>query len=519
MQKEIFINATDNQHRIAIVEDGKLVELFVENDERERMVGDIYYGVVAKVMPGIQACFVDIGLEQDAFLHFSDIGSEFRDLKDIIDGEEIDAHRGDGEPPKPKSRYNQRSAQRTMLQRGQEIVVQIFKEPVGNKGVRVTTEVSLPGRFLVLMPYDRTIGVSRKIANFKEKRRLRRLAQSLLPFGYGIIIRTVAEGREEEVLRSDLQSLLKTWREIERTMKKSKAPALIHKDLNASSSVIRDLFSEDVSLVAVDSREMYRDIRGYVNLVSPHKADAIFYHKGRDPIFDAFGIEKQISQSMNRKVWLKSGGYIIIDHTEAMRVIDVNSGRYAAKSEQELNSLRTNLEAVKEIARQIRLQDLGGIIVVDFIDMDHEENKRKVFDEMRRELRKDRAKSTILPLTDFGLLQMTRQRIRESDHVSTSDVCPTCGGTGRVLSKTSMLTEIDRWLRRFRSQSKELRLLLTIHPSMAAFLQEGAISTLRRLMLKYFVRITIVVEPTISVDEFRFVSRKQNTDITKQFLG
>ena len=530
MQKEIIINASDDLQRIAIVEDGRLAELFVESEEKERMVGDIYLGTIAKVMPGIQASFIDIGLEQDAFLHFSDVGDAFREYaaitgdNDEIDDGDDDENEDSGGRQKGKKGGDRRRFRRrrppsqVQLTRGQEIVVQIFKEPVGNKGVRVTTEVALPGRFLVLMPLDNKIGVSRKIQNFKEKRRLRRLTRSILPSGFGVIIRTVAEGKSEDVLRADLEGLIASWREIERRMRKSRPPALLYKDMNTSSSTMRDLFSEDVTRVAVDSRKMYREIRAYLNLVAPHKVDVLQLHNEATPIFDKLDIEKQIQQSMARRVWLKSGGYLIIEHTEAMKVIDVNSGRYAAKREQELNSLRTNLEAAREIARQVRLRDLGGILVIDFIDMDNEENRRKLFDEVRREMRRDRAKYTILPLTEFGLMQITRQRVRESVQMSVSETCPTCQGTGRVLSKTSMLTQIERWMRRFRANSKDLRITLKVHPTMAEFLTEGHFSQIARMMLKYFVRIKVLPEHTLPVDEFQVISRRKNRDITKEYI-
>ncbi len=519
MEKEIIINAEENQHRIAIVEDGRLVELFIESEERERMVGDIYLGQVAKVMPGIKAAFVNIGLEQDAFLHFSDLSDHFRDslqsgtegADDVVDEKEDEG--GD----KRGGRRRRDSRARVAIQRGQDVVVQVFKEPVGSKGVRVTTEVSLPGRFLVLMPFENSVGVSRKIQNFKERRRLRRIAHSILPPGYGGIIRTVAQDRDEEVLKADLLALMQTWRGIERTMKKSRPPTLLHKDMNASSSAIRDMFSEDVTRVVLDSPKLYREIRGYVNLVAPHKVDAIQLYQGRVPIFDHIGVEKQIQESFNSKVWLKSGGYIIIEHTEAMKVIDVNSGRYAKKQEQELNSLKTNLEAAREIARQIRLRDLGGIIVIDYIDMDHEENRRKLFEEMKREMRRDRAKYTILPVSEFGLMQITRQRIRESVQISFTEACPLCHGEGRIQSKAFILTRIERWLRRFRLTSKEMRLALHVHPAHAAFLTEGALSPLLRLMLRHFVRIRLMPDSSLAADEFRFVSRRTGRDLTREF--
>ncbi len=518
MQKEIIINVTDSQHRIAIVEDGRLVELFVENDDRERMVGDIYLGKVAKIMPGIKACFIDIGLEQDAFLHFSDIIDKYKDAHRV----EPETER-ENDPPQKKNGTERRRRKnldfQVNLTKGQELLVQVFKEPVGTKGVRVTTEIALPGRFVVLVPKDNDIGVSRKIGNFKEKRRLKRLAQSVVPSGYGCIIRTVASGIDEEVLRADIDALVQTWREVEGTVRKSTAPALIHKDMNASSSVIRDLYSDQVSNVTVDSRKLYREFRSYVNLVAPKSVDAINFHAGKEPIFDKFGIEKQIEQSLSRKVWLKSGGYIIIEHTEAMKVIDVNSGRYAAKSEQEQNSLKTNLEAVKEIARQIRLRDLGGIIVIDFIDVDFDENKKKVYEEMRREMRKDRAKYTVLPLSEFGLMQITRQRIRESVQLFTSESCPTCNGIGRVSSQSAVYIQIERWLKRFRNQSRDLRLALHIHPKMAGYLMEGGIPRLTKLMMKYFVQIKLIQDPALAVDEYIFYSRRRNQNITSQFIS
>jgi ribonuclease G len=520
MQKEIVINVTDSQHRIALVEDGKLAELFVENDDRERMVGDIYLGKVAKVMPGIRACFIDIGLEQDGFLHFSDIEDRYKDFaKAKHEGDDANASRqGRGKSGGDRNRRKHREFT-VSLSKGQEIMVQVFKEPVGTKGVRVTTELALPGRFVVLVPKDNDIGVSRKIADFKEKRRLKRLAHSIIPSGYGCIIRTVASGQDEEILKADMDSLVQTWQEIEHLLRKSSAPSLIHKDMNASSSVIRDLYSEEVTSVVVDSRKMYREFRSYVNMVSPKSVEAISFFTGKEPIFDFYGIEKQIEQSLSRRVWLKSGGYIIVEHTEAMKVIDVNSGRYAAKSEQELNSLKTNIEAVREIARQVRLRDLGGIIVIDFIDMQHDDNKRRVFEEMKREMRKERAKFTILPLTDFGLMQITRQRIRESVQLSTSDICPTCNGTARVTSQSAIYIQIERWLRRFRLHSKDLRLVLHIHPNLAAYLLDGNFSRLTKLMVKYFVQVKVNQDPTLAVDEFIFFSRKRNQNITNQFLS
>jgi ribonuclease G len=541
MKKEIIINAGANETRIAITEDGRLAELFVETANKEKMVGDIYLGKIAKVMPGIKAAFIDIGLGQDGFLHFSDIGNRFEEYSAMIgdedeEGEEPKEHApaeaavaaADTEhrpapppaPPQDRSRGNNNHRQPRkdiQLEKGQEIIVQITKEPVGKKGVRVTSEVSLAGRFLVLLPFDGKIGISKKISSFKEKRRLRKIVQTILPEGFGVIIRTVAEGKDETSLTNDLKDLIDTWREVEKTVKSEKAPCLLYKDMSTTSSVIRDLFSNDVSRVVIDSRKLHKEIRAYIKYTSAQLLDKIELHKDRRPIFDVFGIEKEIETTLSRKVWLKSGGYIIIEPTEAMVVIDVNSGRYAAKKEQEQNSLRTDLEAAREVCRQLRLRDIGGIIVCDFIDLDDERNKRKVYEELKKEFRKDRAKVTVLPMTEFGLVQITRQRIRQAILHSFSEPCPACGGTGLVQSRTTTLNQIERWIRRFKSESRESRITLKVNPQMADALRVGTLSRLRRLMLKYVILIRLEPDPAVHVGEFRCFSTKQGKDITDQF--
>ena len=551
MKKEIVINSTANEVRIAITEEGKLAELFVETPEKERLVGDIYVGKVAKVMPGIQAAFIDVSLPQDAFLHFSDIGASLGQYNAMLgEDSEIDTEADDDEeeqhhpaPPvvvaqpsdgttaavavqPPPARTGDRHDHRPRYERqhrnvnltkGQEIIVQVTKEPVGKKGVRVTTEVSLPGRFLVLLPFDGKVGISKKISSFKEKRRLRKIVQTILPEGFGVIIRTVAEGKDETSLTNDLKDLITTWREVEKTVKSEQAPCLLYKDMSTTSSVIRDLFSNDVSRVVIDSRKLHKEIRAYIKYTSAQLLDKIELHKDRRPIFDVFGIEKEIETTLARKVWLKSGGYIIIEPTEAMMVIDVNSGRYAAKKEQEQNSLRTDLEAAREICRQLRLRDIGGIIVCDFIDLDDERNKRKVYEELKKEFRKDRAKVTVLPMTEFGLVQITRQRIRQNILHSFTEPCPACGGTGLVQSRTTTLNQIERWLRRFKSESNESRIILKVNPQVADALRVGTISRLRKLMLKYFILIRLETDPSVHAGEFRVISRKQEKDITDQF--
>jgi ribonuclease G len=478
----------------------------------------------------------------DAFLHFSDISSieEFNALFEDDDDEkdeevstesnnsiaQVDENRRVPQNDKKTEsiKYTEQARRRTAanyqnvnLQKGQEILVQVTKEPVGKKGVRVRSAISLPGRFLVLIPFDGKVGVSKKLTNFKEKRRLRRAVRSMIPKGFGAIIRTVAEGKSEEMLKQDLDELIKTWNKIEKTVKTEKAPALIYKDMNTTSSVIRDLFQDVVEHVVVDNKKLFREVRTYVQWMSPDMLDRVEYYRDDEPIFDKYGVEKDIQSLFSKKIWLKSGGYLFIEKTEAMTVIDVNSGRYAAKKEQELNSLRTNLESAREVCRQLRLRDIGGLVVVDFIDLEDEKNLKKIYDEMKKEMRRDRAKVTVLPMTEFGLMQITRQRIRQSVQLSFSDTCPTCGGTGLVQSKTSTVNHIDRWIRRFNSEKHEYRLELHVNPAIADFLTSGTISRLTKIQIKFFIKIKLIPDQTLLPDEFKFYSIKQKKEITEQF--
>jgi len=542
MRKEIIINATANEIRIAITEDRRLAELYVETPEKDRMVGDIYLGKVAKVMPGIRAAFVDLGLKQDAFLHFSDIGDTLSEYSTLLgddsdvdtddDSDEEDAPNGSpggqevatARPPQARQRDRGRHRDNGRghfaipdISRGQEIIVQVTKEPVAKKGVRVTSEISLPGRFLVLLPFDGKIGISKKLNNFKEKRRLRHILRGLLPPGFGVIVRTVAHDKDEATLKADLDALLETWKEIQQTLKTVKPPTVLYKDMATTSSVIRDLFTDSVERVVVDSKKLHREIRAYLEDNSPGLVEKVELYKDAEPVFDAYGIEKEIAVCLSPKVWMKSGGYLIIEQTEAMVVVDINSGRYAAKREQELNSLRTNLEAAREMCRQIRLRDLGGIIVADFIDLEDERNRKKVYDELRKEFRKDRAKVTVLPMTEIGLVQITRQRIRQSILHSFSEPCPVCGGGGLVQSRASVLTAIERGVRRFKAETGEYRLHLYVHPSLADFLTEGRLNRVRRWMFRYMLHIALDPDPKLAASEFRFFSPKQQKDITEEF--
>jgi ribonuclease G len=521
MVKEIIINSASTQTRVAITEDGNLVDFFVDYPENRRMVGDIYLGRIARVLPGIRAAFIDVGMKHDAFLHFSDIGERTQQLQEMLGDEDTDLDdEEDTNGPvtsqaKPESKKPE--PQIPTLRKGQEILVQIIKEPVSNKGVRVTSSVSLPGRFCVLLPYDNKVGISKKIYDFRERKRLRYIARQIVPENYGLIIRTVAQKQDEEILKDDLKHLMKTWEEIEKEAKSKTPPALVYQDLNTTVSVIRDLFNSDISRIFVDSKKLYKEIKNYLDHVQPAISEKVELYKSAHGIFNTFKIEEQIKTLMGRKVPLPSGGYLVIEHTEAMVVIDVNSGKYAKSKEQEMNSLRTDLEAAREIARQLRLRDIGGIIVVDFIDLEDEKNRKKVYDELKKEFRKDRAKVSVLPMSDFGLIQITRQRIRQNIVQAIKEVCPECHGTGLLTKSSHLVYDLESWLRKFRRNSRERSIIIKCHPSTAAKIREGKIMSLFRLQLKYLVKITLREDPGISHDSFEFYSAKTGHDLTVEF--
>jgi ribonuclease G len=536
MRKEIYISTKKKETRIAVLEDGQLAELFFENPEQERMVGDIYLGKVARVLPGIKAAFINIGHKQDAFLHFADIDKasidEFSDLiGDDTSVDEMSEVEAKSEPVEARLQPIETSAtaQRIteayaprkshLLKKGQPILVQVIKEPLGRKGARVTTRITLPGRFLVLMPFmENKIGISRKISNPKERRRLRNIIRALLPDGYGVIVRTAAEGKDTKTIRGELEQLITTWEKIEKMLAVEKPPALLYKDLRVTSSVMRDLLTKDVERVVVDSKSLYREIVAYARWAAPDIVDKIELDETED-IFEKYGINREIENSLGRKVYLRGGSYILIEQTETMTVIDVNTGKYAPRKDQEQVSLRINLDAAKEIVRQLRLRDIGGLIVVDFIDLEDEKSKKRLLEELLKEFKKDRAKVTVLPMSEFGLVQITRQRVRPSVFEKFSEPCPTCAGTGVIFLRDLIFRKIERWLTKFKAISSERNLILKLHPTLAKFMRAslpGRIKTIK-LMLKYFVKIKVEPDPTLSVEEFKVVSAKTGRELTETF--
>ena len=458
-KKEIVINATGTLTRIAITEDDTLAELFLENPDNERTIGNIYLGRIRRVMPSIQAAFVDIGQQQDAFLHFSDLSEHLQQQLSFVQRKNpnVEDFAGDksgsgkGKRRKPshgkgggnrngskgtkkdqaKNRGKRRSAQKKSkgkgrrgrrhrnlekhLKNNQQLLVKISKEPISNKGSRVSTDISLAGRFLVLVPFGDYVAVSKKISSYKERKRLRTLTRSLLPDGFGVIIRTVADGRNAKALDTDLSLLVEKWRGLEGKLQGSpKAPLLLHEDVNMVSSIMRDLFTSDFDGVMIDDERLHRNIQSYIRAVAPQMAENVRLHTGNKAIFEAAGIAKEVAQAFESRVDLPSGGYLFIEQTEAMHVIDVNSGRSGRGMSQEESSVKCNLEAARVIAHQLRLRDLGGIIAIDFIDLRSRKNRKKIYDELKKEFKKDRAVTKVLPMSDFGVVQITRQRLRPS---------------------------------------------------------------------------------------------------------
>ncbi len=549
MRKEIIVNATRGQSKIAILEDGELVELYIETEEHARTIGDIYLGRVRNIIPGIRAAFVDIGQQQDAFLHFSDISDNFPELLELV-GEKVPGAYRRALPTRPsnaegievqenvREQASRKGSSKTttmrspaavsengheptvdplkVLRPGQKILVKIVKEPISSKGSRVSTDISIAGRFLVLVPRANYVAVSKKITSHKERKRLRTLARSLVPEGFGVIVRTVAEGKDARTLDTDLQLLLEKWRKIEKRLReKAEVPSVIYRDVNLVSSVIRDLFTEDYDRILIDNPRLYRNIRGYVQAVAPHMVPNVQLYQGKKPIFEAAGIAKDVAEAFSRRVSLPSGGYLIIEHTEAMHVIDVNSGRSGKNKSQEETALHVNLEAAREIARQIRLRDLGGIIVIDFIDMRDTENRRKVYLELKRAFQRDRAVSKILPMSDFGLIQITRQRLRPS--VTTQLEVPEDLETEEVLHPREIKEKMEHWLKLYHEDTGKERVILRIHPLLSVYLRRGFPSALMKWRVKPGVRVKVEEVESMNPLEYQFVEPDTGKRITRKY--
>ena len=510
MKTSIIINADSYETRIAILEDNELAELLVERSEQRRHVGDIYKAKVNAVLPGMQAAFVDLGLPKTGFLHASDLAESLGDLEDISDLEENGDRGRRRRAPVPKIEDH--------LKKGQDILVQITKESIGTKGPRVTQQVSLPGRYCVLMPGVDHVGVSRRIEDRSERQRIKAIIGDNRPKGVGLIARTAGEGKGDPEFTADVKHLHKLWQKIDRKAGTLRAPALVHRELEMTAGLIRDLFTDEVDEVIIDDKEAFAEIQTYLKNVAPELRDRVQLYKGREPIFDAFQIEAQIEKTFERKVWLKKGGYICIDHSEALVSIDVNTGRFTGKKNQEETILRTNLEAAREIPRQLRLRDIGGIIVIDFIDMEVEANKRAVLEELRSQLRKDRARTRAFAVSDLGLVEMTRQRERSSLlHYYTED-CPHCGGLGKVPSPETMLVKLERSMRRVSALGGARRITVKVAPEIALYFVEQEARRFAELEKRFRLKVDLKDDPQLKRGQMRVFGEKKE-ELTQQVVG
>jgi len=511
MKKEILINSTEYETRVGIIEDDKLVELQVERSDSDRMVGDIYKGVIKTVLPGMQAAFVDIGMPKAAYLHSSDIGKDYG--SEYADDDEFE----DEEAPAEIVRKKRREGIEKVLKKNQEVLIQIIKEPISTKGPRVATEISIPGRYLVLVPDDDHIRMSKRINNWNEKKRLRKILAPLRPEGFGLIVRTESEGKEESDFRKDVKRLLRLWGQLKKKADQTKAPALIHKEAEMVVSMIRDVFTDDVERVIVDNKADYKKIVSYARQVSSHLKTRVEYYKGEHPLFDLYNLEPEIEKMLERKVWIKKGAYLIIDQTEAMVTIDINTGRYVGSTDQESTIFKTNLESAREIARQIRLRDIGGLIICDFIDMYNRDNRRRLYEEFKNCFKNDRAKRAINPVTEFGIIEMTRERVRQSHLHSLMEPCSYCSGLGRVLSKETMATKIERWFLRAKADHKYNKFHLAINPVLAEIMADNGSNRVNMIMKIQKYQINVIRDTTIPLQEYKVFDAESNDDITDKY--
>ena len=506
MNKELIINSTAHGVDIALLEDKKLVELHTEKTDARFAVGDLYLGKVKKLIPGLNAAFVDVGYEKDAFLHYTDLSPYAKSLLKFTQmaindksPEVFDFSQFQVEPEIIKTgKINE------VLNGKPNILVQILKEPIANKGPRLSCEISLPGRFVVLTPFNDIVAVSRKIHSSEERKRLQRIVESIKPKNFGVIVRTAAEGKNTAELHEDLSELTQMWRSIQQNLKNATPPAKILSEQTKTASILRDLLNEDFNKIVTNDKGIFAESKNYIQRVAPEKVDIVSFHQNGTPIFDQFGITKQVKGSFGKTVNLPSGAYLIIEHTEALHVIDVNSGYKSVSNNQEQNALETNLEAADEIARQLRLRDIGGIIVVDFIDMKLPENKRKLVEKMEEFMRPDRAKHAVLPISKFGLMQITRQRMKPEMNINTQEVCPTCNGTGKIASTLILEDEIEKNLN-YLITHKHRNLTLIVHPIVYAYLTKGWMwSRASKWKRKFKEKITVKPDTNYHLTEFRF---------------
>ena len=509
MNRELVINVTPSEITIALCEDKVLVELSKEQCKTGFAVGDIYLGRVRKIMPGLNAAFVNVGHEKDAFIHYLDLGSQFSSLQRVVDSNQPGKRPVKVDTMKLEPNIEKQGKLASYLQVGQTIMVQIAKEAISTKGPRLTSDISLAGRNVVLVPFSTKISISQKIRSNETKKRLRRIAAAVLPKNFGVIIRTAAAEAQDHDIEQDILSLVDRWNKAVSNIRKNQAPALLMSEMSRANTIIRDSLNSTFSQITVNDETMYHEIKNYIKVIDPQLEKIVKLYNGTVPIFDNFDISKQIKSLFAKYVSLKRGAYLIIEHTEAMNVIDVNSGnRTKAEVNQEETALEVNLAAAKEIARQLRLRDLGGIVIIDFIDLHKAQNRQLLFEEMKKLMATDKAKHTILPLTKFGLMQITRQRVRPVAVADVTDVCPTCNGTGRIEPTVLLDRKIENQVQ-FLAQDRKVKYIrLRVSPYVASYLKQGFWSLRKQWMWRYNVRIDVVADQSLGMVDVKYLDRQ-----------
>ncbi len=512
MTSEVIIDVQPKEISIALLEDKNLVEYQNETRSASFSVGNIYVAKVRKLMPGLNACFVDVGFERDAFLHYLDLGSQFSSYEKYL--KQVQSDRKRLFPMSKASRLpdlKKDGSVQTTLKVGQEIMVQIVKEPISTKGPRLTCELSFAGRYLVLIPFNDKVSVSSKVKKSEERARLKQLIQSIKPKNFGVIVRTSAEGKRVAELDTELKILLKRWEDaITKVQKTTERPQVIFEETGRAVALLRDLFNPTYDGIYVNDDEIFHQIKDYVGLIAPEKAEIVKRYTGNVPIFDNFNITKQIKSSFGRTVNYKRGAYLIIEHTEALHVVDVNSGnRTRAENGQEANALEVNLGAADELARQLRLRDMGGIIVVDFIDMNLAEDRQMLYERMCKNMQKDRARHNILPLSKFGLMQITRQRVRPAMDVNVEETCPTCFGRGKIKSSILFTDQLESKIDRLVNKIGVKKFYLHVHPYVAAYINQGLMSLKRKWQIKYGLGVNIVPSQKMAFLQYEFYDRNK----------
>ena len=509
ISKELVITSHETEVQIALLEDNKLMEIHREKNSEECTVGDIYFGKVKRINSGLNAAFLNIGDGKDAFLHYLDLGLHARSLNEFVNQVIINRKRSFANI-KMQAEIGKTGKIGDIIQSGQSILVQIAKEPISTKGARLTSEISLAGRFLVLVPFMDKITVSQKIRNSEERNRLRKIVQSIRPKRFGIIIRTVAQGKNIDELTADLNLLLEKWKSIVSKLPQAKAPFKIASEEDKITSIIRDVMNDSFEAIHVDNKELFQEIKSYLITHIPEKKGIVKFYKGQKPIFEEMNIALQIKSAFGKVVILKKGVYLVIEHTEAMHVIDVNSGARIKSGTSEENALHVNLEAATEIARQLRLRDLGGIITIDFIDLAKSANRMLLYRTMQELLKNDKAKHTVLPMNKFGIIQITRQRVRPATIIETSELCPTCNGTGKIKSALLLQEDIENRIEYLIDKQLEKGFYLAEHPFIQAYLTKGFFSIQWKWVRHFHRWIRIVAKPSFSVIEFKFYNRNND---------